>query len=517
MKKLFIILLSVVISTTIFGQSLTNEKQSETVYYKTSDIASGQIGDKHLKMLNKSKKFNNKVIRSSSAIKQRLDSIIENKYSGYTDLLAPFKKAEYVYDGNGNTISETTSYWDEYNNIWYLDEKFEYGYDISGNLIWDLEYAWDDYNYSFNAYWKNEYTNDINGNPTFIVSSYREEVTSQWGEYWKGEYEYDSYSNLISSISYDWDDNTSQWIKKYRNEYTYNSSQNLISEIHSDWNTSTNEWRYVLKDEYTYDINENLLLWMHYQWPYDGSNEWVEYSKYENTFNASGNITLQVWFEWDFILFQWHAWRKFEYSYNTNNELEIAASYSWNLDASQWKPTVKNDYTRDVNGNTLTDNYSSWDENTNQWINTGICEYEYDYAYDISDLLLPDTWDFLQIYPENIVNMLVDFSSLMLLDNAWEQTNEVTYYYSEANVGVDEIPEYKIKIFPVPATDFILFDMDNSLYPASIELYNIQGKRVLSGTIYDNEQISVQELASGMHMYIIVTNNGKFSGKFMIK
>ncbi len=58
---------------------------------------------------------------------------------------------------------------------------------------------------------------------------------------------------------------------------------------------------------------------------------------------------------------------------------------------------------------------------------------------------------------------------------------------------------------------------DKSLYPASIELYNIQGKRVLSGTIYDNEQISVQELASGMHMYIIVTNNGKFSGKFMIK
>lgn len=517
MKKILLILLSAILSTALMGQNLQQKKQANINFEKYKDNTSVKIYDKHLVALQKSKVINNKYDKGVLATKQRLDSIITKKIRESTYQLIPFEKYEYTYDQNGNTIIEIENAWYEYINQWVPITKFEYVYDGDGYLTLETEFEWDEYTNQFISLWKIEYTNDLVGNPILIFDSYRDDASSPWNEYWKGEYTYDVVGNLVTGIGYDWNESTSQWLAKGKSEFTFNSSQNMTSDVYSEWVEYTSLWKFVLKDECTYDTNENLILWMHYQWPYDDSNVWVEYSKYENTFNASGYLILQIWYEWDFILSQWYTWRKVEYAYNTNNELIINTYYNSDSGTSQWNPTIKYDYTRDGNGNTLTDSYSSWDENTSQWINTGIGEYEYDYTYDISDLLLPNTWDFLRDYPENIVNMLVDFNSLMFLDNAWVQTTEVTYYYSEANVGIDEISDYGVKVFPVPATEYVIFVIDKTLSPIVVEIIDIQGKIVLNLSLSDTHKISVQELKAGMYMYKLVTTSGNYIGKILIE
>ena len=515
MKKILLLLLSVTISVALIGRNFQQKKQAFVNSKKSSLNTSTQIYDKHLVAFQKFN-VNNKFAELRSETKQRLDSSITKKITG-TYQLIPFEKFEYIYDQSGNAIMETENVWNEYTNQWHPVTKYEYVYDGNGYNTSETEFEWDDYTNQFISLWKIEYTNDIVGNPILISDSYRDDASSPWIVYWKGEYTYDINGNMISGVGYDWDEYNSQWLAKAKTEYTYNSNQNMTSDIYSEWKVNTSQWRYVQKDEYTYDLNENQILWMHYQWPYDGSNVWVEYWKYENTYDANGNPIDQIFSEWDFLLNQWSVYQKVEYTFNTNNELTALITNIWDESTSQWKPSVKFDYEYDSNGNTTLEDFSSWDENTSQWTDNSRSQYTYDLDYGISDLILPDTWEFLQDYPVNIFNMILDYNLHSFIDNVWVNTRELAYYYSEANVGIGEISEYGIVVFPVPAKDFIFVDMDKCLYPASIDLYNIQGKCMLSKPLCDNEQVSVQEFTSGIYMYILNTNNGVFSGKFVIK
>lgn len=209
--------------------------------------------------------------------------------------------------------------------------------------------------------------------------------------------------------------------------------------------------------------------------------------------------------------------KKIEYTFNINNELTTLLNSNWNESTSQWISNIKFDYTYDTNGNPLLENYSSWNESTSQWINSSKQEYTFDYAYGISDLLLPNTWGFIQNYPENLNNMLVNNNRFSFFEDAWLSTREEIYYYSEVNVGISEIDEDGVKVFPIPASEYIYFNIDKTLSPIVVEIIDIQGRIVLNQSLSDTHKISVQELKSGMYMYKLVTTSGNYIGKILIE
>ena len=92
-----------------------------------------------------------------------------------------------------------------------------------------------------------------------------------------------------------------------------------------------------------------------------------------------------------------------------------------------------------------------------------------------------------------------------------------TFYYSEHYITfIPETPDKQISVYPNPAKEFIAFDLTNISGTAIIEIYDIQGNKVIEQKLSENKQITVSSLPKGMYMYKI-NNGGKlFTGKLAV-
>jgi Leucine-rich repeat (LRR) protein len=74
-----------------------------------------------------------------------------------------------------------------------------------------------------------------------------------------------------------------------------------------------------------------------------------------------------------------------------------------------------------------------------------------------------------------------------------------------------------ISVYPNPATAFFTFDLKNISESAMVELFDLQGKKVLEQKLSENKQISVSNLPKGLYMYKI-NNGGKlYTGKIAVE
>ena len=158
----------------------------------------------------------------------------------------------------------------------------------------------------------------------------------------------------------------------------------------------------------------------------------------------------------------------------------------------------------------------NWDESTSQWVGYYKDEYTYDLAFAISDLILPP-FDLIEIFHLDVIaNKPIDWIVYYFSNNTWVEHMERTYYFSENAVDVSDLMEAGIKVFPNPATDFIAFDMDNSSATATIEMFDLQGRKVLYQVVND-KNISVSHLAKGLYMYKIQNNDRVYNGKIVVE
>ena len=74
-----------------------------------------------------------------------------------------------------------------------------------------------------------------------------------------------------------------------------------------------------------------------------------------------------------------------------------------------------------------------------------------------------------------------------------------------------------IRIYPNPATEFIVFDWIETPGTACIELFDIQGKIVLSQAVDNSQKVSVQHLPQGLYLYKYSVDSKTYTGKLIIK
>ncbi|MDC7995831.1 T9SS type A sorting domain-containing protein [Altibacter sp. HG106] len=79
--------------------------------------------------------------------------------------------------------------------------------------------------------------------------------------------------------------------------------------------------------------------------------------------------------------------------------------------------------------------------------------------------------------------------------------------FDKVNFGADDTLDVPVSIYPNPSEEFIQIEIPITITIASIELYDIQGKR-LDVDISDNYQMDVSQLRSGMYVVHINTTNG---------
>jgi len=90
------------------------------------------------------------------------------------------------------------------------------------------------------------------------------------------------------------------------------------------------------------------------------------------------------------------------------------------------------------------------------------------------------------------------------------------YLYSSVLTDIETPQQEDILIFPNPTDEVIFFDIKNTT-PATIQLYDAQGKYLRRQALAQDNQLSVRHLDSGVYFYQLLIDGEIFGGKFVVK
>jgi len=74
-----------------------------------------------------------------------------------------------------------------------------------------------------------------------------------------------------------------------------------------------------------------------------------------------------------------------------------------------------------------------------------------------------------------------------------------------------------INIYPNPAKEFVVFDVAIVGESATVQLYNVDSKKVLEQKLTDNKQVSISGLPKGLYMYKLNNKGYSYTGKLIIE
>lgn len=417
-------------------------------------------------------------LKSAQAIKQRLD--------GYTSWI--------LDEGSGQ---------------WHEDEKAEYVYDANWNLILERDYEWDEMTNQLIYDWKAEYTYDAQGNLTQEIYYQLDEITNQFIANDMYTYTYDANGNRTQYINYSLDDVSGQLMAWYKLDFTYDASKNLTKEIYYYFNQVTNQAELQNKSEYTYNSNGQQILSLYSNWS-SQSNQWEEASsKTETTYNSNGYQIQRLISYWDGN--EWYNSSKEEFNYDTKGNLILDANFSFTN--NQWNPWYKEVYTfDDLGNNTQYINYGEWDSSTGEWKSIWKDEYTFDNNYTSNDLI----WLFED--GGNSAHMMTDIKEYEWNNDTkqWIYNYQITLNYSEVNVTSASILNTELsKVYPNPCSESISFGFPDSNSQINFELFDLQGRKLLSKAIGSNEKVNMEGLRSGIYLYKLNVDGKVQSGKLV--
>jgi hypothetical protein len=75
----------------------------------------------------------------------------------------------------------------------------------------------------------------------------------------------------------------------------------------------------------------------------------------------------------------------------------------------------------------------------------------------------------------------------------------------------------RINIYPNPAKEYMVFDITNISSSATVELFDIQGKKVLEQKLPENRQVSVSSLPKGLYLYRLNDRDNIYKGKITLE
>ena len=139
--------------------------------------------------------------------------------------------------------------------------------------------------------------------------------------------------------------------------------------------------------------------------------------------------------------------------------------------------------------------------------------------------------DFTTIYSETISTDEWQMRSVNLNSSCYGQTIRVAFVHNnctdmfimkiddisvnEGIVGIDEVEENSVNIYPNPANNVINVNATSNI--SNVEVYTIAGQKVGDFTVNSNHSaISTSNLTSGLYLMKIHTENGEINKKFSV-
>lgn len=535
-------------------KELVKNTKTETLYDEKERITAKTtfFWDNNLNQWNGNRKetfefddYGNKVIAASF-----IWNINDNKWRGT-------QKTEKIFSEEGNLITEIGFLWIDASEEWIYFSKNEHSTGENGELIFTI-LTWDT---EIND-WKNSSREikewDVNKLLVLHIDLNWDSETSQWKNIQKLENKYDNDLNQVLMSHYWWNNDSNRWKGSFKTEKEFAPGKKELSKTESVWNDTTGNWIYNYKEKYNYDQYGNLEFTEIYLWN-SIKNEW-EFksgkSKSEYTYNESGKVTEQIHYVWNSEISDWQYAEKNEYNWDTQNRLILHINSIWNTERNEWLKIKKLSYSFDSEGRYILDSNSHWDEEKNDWRITTL----YESGWDFNDYLIlysnlqwsgfadiywggkteqqfnekgQTLWNIGYTWDNNLQNWktvlkttyiytnegLIDTAASFNLDtylNEWIGTSRAIYFYS-GTVDIKEIShDSAVKIYPNPASDFINIEVTAGNQESHFELFDLNGKLLMSKSVSNSDQIKLQTFKNGIYPWKITSSEKSFSGKLVI-
>ena len=362
------------------------------------------------------------------------------------DWLKSYKYEEDYYDNGELKIKVNYMGGGEENDIWILTEKKEIMFGEYGSST-EYWWIWEDEDWKYTK--KNASTNDSSGNFTAQMYDWKECENMEWDWFMisKVKQDYDIYGNTIYSESFYWDFEINDWRGSKDTVMFYDEHGNFKEKWSYDWDYETQKWVYFFKEEYQYEyyVSGKIKVKINRLFLRE-NNDWTELCKAKN-----------------------------EYGYDSNGRQIQNADYYWDYDLKDWVGSNNFGKEFDSNNNERINISHRWDQNKKDWIETIKNEFEFNFAYTLSDLL------FIDKETDYALNEKIKKNNNMLVSETTYfggvKIEEMTYYWSAKNVaGITENTNSSttVTVYPNPVSNILNIKTENDLIP-NVKIYSIQG------------------------------------------
>ena len=401
-----------------------------------------------------------------------------------------------------STINQT---WDDVNLTFVINRKSKFTYtpgamEQTDSLFYVVTNKWVPVS-------QTEYSFDANGDPTLEITSTSAITLASpsWVNSTKTEFTYDINNNLTQYIAYTWNTSLSQWVGVMKTETTFDINGDPILEVTSSWDIPSSSWVPESKTASSYDANGNIITAITYVWDNTITIPgYVNSTKTDYTFNGSGQMTLFITSDWDKTLTipAWVNSTKTVLAYDTGGNRNVMTTYNWDktLAIPDWVGEMKIETTYDANSRPATAIVSLWDTGNSVWVAFSKTVSTYDNVFNTA------------VTYDETNGFVWDVPSL-----SWKTSSRTDDYYSNLATLVNKTSEGNLRVYPNPAKEFVVFDNFNISESATIELFDIQGRKIMDKQLYGNDQISVKDLAKGMYVYKLHNSGITYTGKLLKK
>lgn len=433
-----------------------------------------------------------------------------------------YSKEANQWDGNGRDIGIEYYEWSKDRELWKPVDKTEKNYDGNGYKNLDAYYYWDTLASQWVGQRKVDYTLDIKGQFNEVVISYWDSDNDQWLPSRKESNTWNPAGKLIFYRYYLYDAGNSQWVENIKKELVYNNDGTPDQFQTYEWVEDKAAWITIRKDVYQYDELGREILDTSLSW--NSTTETVIYGgKQETVYDTSGIITVTS-SVWDVASADWIPANKKDYTLN----FSLLIYYTWDPLSGQWKGNSKYEKGITDSGIVLFDIYSEWDDNTSTFVLTDSVGYSYDpdgkpsvFTYSVWDkfsggwfLYFKDEYSYNE--EGNIVlELRYDWD---ISTSQWKDSERTTWYYSDhAFTPVPGINDRQLRVYPNPASEYVVFDLEDMSPSAAICLFDSQGRLVLQHRLVVNQPVPVGGLAPGIYLYRVNDGRTIYKGKLEVK
>lgn len=331
---------------------------------------------------------------------------------------------------------------------------------------------------------------------------------------------YDGSGYQTKSLTQTWDVPSLSWKNSSQTNYTNNPDGTANQTIIQSWD-GISAWTNLIRSTYTYTPSKKVAttvgeIWLVSIWmtssmktnTYDGSgyltntlnqsftppSTWTNSSQTNYTNNPDG--TVNQWINQTWVGGVWTNSQRSTFTYTSGKILTLVADL---YTAGNWVPQTKLTYTYASGTGYLTNELSQlWDVGSSTWKDNTRDNYINNpdgTAYQV----VTQKWDGVSV---------------------WNNTDRLTFGYSQLTGLSELIKEEDFTIYPNPASDIITIKANKTILGSNYFFTDQTGKMILKGKITnENMIIDITQLTNGIyflhfgersqHAYKVIKNQSK--------